>query len=1278
MKQRRSKHRPFPVLLMRTGVLSTCLLVPTGLGTLSSSAFAQVVNSTISGTVQDSSGAVIPNAPVTLTNQATGDKRSSVSNGAGNFSFSGLPSGDFTVTVTAAGFQTISEKGVHLDPGDSRNITDLKLQTGEATSVVNVESQTDVPLDTGEKADLISSEEIKHLAVEGRDVSELFKTLPGFAIGAQSNTNVNNQGYDPSQVSVTGGAGAYSANGNIEGIDLHLDGANITDPGNYGGGLININYDQISEVKVQTSNFGADVANGPVVVSAVTKSGTDHFHGNLYAYARTYQLNSSDALNGPTSQPKDPEREVYPGFTLGGPVIIPGTSFNKSRALTFFAGAEDYAQRNVYAYGNSGSSIVHALLPTAGMRGGDFSAGQIQQMLGPALCPAPTAATMQAGSPCSSASNYQNIDVVPTVARDGTPLVNGQIPSQYLDPGFAYIASQFPLPNNTPTLNNPYNWQSDDYINNDLWQAIGRVDVAISERNHLFARYSTEHGTSGEPAATYYNPNGLNTPGGGLEHTNSQSMAANLTTIVTPTLTNQIFANLIYLDQNFTSPNVTALTAYPYQGAFANGRHVLPQVQGYNTPSGSGGLPLQINPDYALGPVFAHKFDPEAGDNVTKVWGNHTATFGVYGQRTTNNEQETNQITNGEIQSYYYPGAGNTITDLKTAAFPNGQTAYMSGNWAANEFQGYVGGYSQQNVLPDVNLYFWNVDFFATDSWKVTKTLTVNYGVRFEHDGLWNDAYGKGVAVFEPQLISSATASSPYPGFLWHAIDPSVPVSGATSYPLFVEPRLGFAWDIRGTGKSVLRGGWGEYRGHDSWNNTSNAVEVTQNIQTQTYGISSLSAISQQNVNPNPAPVNTANYATTGTLYATTPGDREQPLSDTYSLTYNQQLPKHTTLAISYVGDNNRFLINGGSTQNVTLDNVNAIPIGGLYKPDPLTVNGNLGRVLTPTGITNGSQTSNNLAGSATATQVNDYRPLNTNAVQYGNIDVTNHNVFSNYNGLQISATRQTGRILFNLNYTYSKALGIRGAGADDSNGFPTTPFNIQSNYGTESFDRRHIANAAYTFEVGNPVHNRVLGELANGWELSGITTFQSGADIVAINTPDLSASSLTGQIGPSNIVGANGTATANPNALPVSNSVYLGTPDVTLQPTLTCNPRANLGPRQFANGNCFGLPNFLQNGPSILPRLAEPAYFDTDLSAQKAFTIHEQQNIQFRVAAFNFINHPLTTLSSAFPSQYELNYTLPNSAGFAQNSSNTTAGFGTLPFSTGRRIMELSAKYSF
>jgi hypothetical protein len=225
---------------------------------------------------------------------------------------------------------------------------------------------------------------------------------------------------------------------------------------------------------------------------------------------------------------------------------------------------------------------------------------------------------------------------VPTFAKDGTPIANGQVPSSYADPGFQAIFKTYPLPNSVPTLANPYNWQSTDFINDDLWQAIGRVDVAISEKNHLFGRYSVERGSSGEPSAIYYNPGELNTPGGGISAVNSESAAVNLTTVISSTLTNQLFGSLAYLDQAFESPDPGVLTDYPYQGAFANGRHALPALGNYDDASG---LPRSLTPDYSLGPIFSHKFNPEGGDNVTKVWGTHTAVFGVFLDRVTNNQR---------------------------------------------------------------------------------------------------------------------------------------------------------------------------------------------------------------------------------------------------------------------------------------------------------------------------------------------------------------------------------------------------------------------------------------------------------------------------------------------------------------------------------------------------------------------------------------------------------------------------------------------------------------
>jgi len=469
-------QKSFSVARILAMALVSCLFMVSGLTVFCPNGYSQVITGSLSGTVTDSTGAVIPGASIVLRNTLSGATRTLAASNAGSFTFAGINSGDYSVTISSPNFATFTVSGIHLDPGDSRTVPSLILTPGNTSETVTVTADNgNVPLDSGERSELISAENITHLSVQGRDVTELFKILPGFAIAPQG---VSNAAYDPSQVTVNGALGNYSANGNpISGVYLLLDGADITDAGNYGAALQNVNYDQVSEVKVQVSNFGAEVANGPVVIAAVTKAGGDHFHGQLYTFARAPQLNSADALGKATNQPKSSDREIYPGFTIGGPVLIPGTGFNRNRKLTFFTGAEEYAQRGIYAYGSSAGALVHGLVPTANMRNGDFSAAELKNYL---------------GSDLYSNSAYQNINTVPTVLKDGTPIVNGQIPSAYADPGFAAIYKNMPLPNNTPTTANPYNWQTTNFVNNNLWEGTARVDIAMSEKQHFFGRYTVE------------------------------------------------------------------------------------------------------------------------------------------------------------------------------------------------------------------------------------------------------------------------------------------------------------------------------------------------------------------------------------------------------------------------------------------------------------------------------------------------------------------------------------------------------------------------------------------------------------------------------------------------------------------------------------------------------------------------------------------------------------------------------------------------------------------
>ena len=289
------------VLAMAFAMPFAASFVPGGMP----SAQAQGTTATLSGTAVDDTGALVPGAEAVLRNVKSGSVRKTASNSSGFFVFAAVPTGDYEVTVTHAGFQSSTIHGIHLDPQDSKTLSQVKLQVGEVTQVVNVSAADSGLTNSGEKSTLLNSSQINKLSVEGRDVGELVKTLPGFAI-AQTSSGVDNTAYDPSQVNVTGALRSYAANGNsANGVSLLSDGSNITDPGNYGDSVQNVNMDMVEEVKVQTSNFTAETSNGPIVVNAVGKSGGSAYHGELYAYARVGTLTRrmrSPSMKGSSSR----------------------------------------------------------------------------------------------------------------------------------------------------------------------------------------------------------------------------------------------------------------------------------------------------------------------------------------------------------------------------------------------------------------------------------------------------------------------------------------------------------------------------------------------------------------------------------------------------------------------------------------------------------------------------------------------------------------------------------------------------------------------------------------------------------------------------------------------------------------------------------------------------------------------------------------------------------------------------------------------------------------
>jgi len=206
--------------------------------------------------------------------------------------------------------------------------------------------------------------------------------------------------------------------------------------------------------------------------------------------------------------------------------------------------------------------------------------------------------------------------------------------------------------------------------------------------------------------------------------------------------------------------------------------------------------------------------------------------------------------------------------------------------------------------------------------------------------------------------------------------------------------------------------------------------------------------------------------------------------------------------------------------------------------------------------------------------------------------------------------------------------------------------------------NRTHIFNAAYSFDLGDHTHNKLAGGFINGWQVSGITQIESGADL----------SGLSGQNFGMNL---NGATLPGTNGYLISNVSLLGTPDLQLNPVLTCNPTANLGTHQYINAGCFAMPSQIgQSGPTILPTMYGPAFFNSDLALFKNFAITESKKLQFRVDGYNFLNHALWSFPSGF-NNLSLGF---NPATGQVNNPN----FGIATDKQGFRVIQLAVKFMF
>ncbi|GGA76100.1 hypothetical protein GCM10011507_29370 [Edaphobacter acidisoli] len=1134
--------------------LLVCLLCITAV------AFSQEFRATMTGRVTDSSGAIIPKAAVTVTNMDTKVAVNTTTNAAGQYTTPFLLPGKYSITVTAPGFQKFVHDNITLQTG-ARVSEDAALSVGSVAEEVHVSADnTLIDTQSATAGQVLTSEEIEDLPDNGRSPLGLAKTEYGVVPKAKDSVT-QTRPFDNSATSDFSIGG-----GNSQSNELLLNGVpNMQDSSRVAG--FSPSLDSVQAVRVDV--FESDASYGDTsggTVNLVTKAGTNQFHGTASEFNEFSGINAVQRWFIPKGSTTPPTRQNQYGFTLGGPVWIPKV-FNGRDKLFFFYAYERFI--------GSTPDPVLSTVPTQAERGGDFSA------------------LLALGSSYQLYDPYSGVAVGTSVAR--SPLQGNIVPSTKINPVSQALIKYFPAPNVTGSPDGENNYFSNIPTTDNYNSHSGRLDWSLNDSNKIF--FETHRSEYKRSLANIFN----NISTGTTSYDVYQGGVVDYVRTWNPTLTSDTRASLTrsYLNSSLNSQGFNA-TAIGYPGYIDDNatERFMPQIS-FSEPKGTtafGGLSTK--------PSNLEAFDTfQFFSATTKVWGHHVLKIGP------------------DLRLYKYallsPGSssgsftfGNNFMTSSTAA-----AAPPFGSSFASFLYGIPTG-GTQNISQAYLYNSWYFSGFVQDDWRLLPSLTVNLGMRVEHETPITESLNRAVVGWDSTTANEATApataayASIYAANASHLAElpPSAFVStGGVIYATpshrneyntpkaYVSPRIGisFAPPVFNN-KMVVRAGFGvfvnpftDYNTPQNYgfSATTSLVPTTDNYVTPAATLSDPFPSS----NPIQQPTGSALGINTnlGSGIQFRGPNLQVPYSQRWSLDIQQQLTANSMIDIGYIG-----------AHQVHLSYTNNLSAAGYYpymsqsrRLDPV-VQANLGQSITNPfkglpGMTGSLDTSKTIAKYTLLQRYPEYSSI-VQALVPG-ASATYNELLARYH------VRASHGLELNVNYEYSRNLMT----SQLTPGGPLTYGESTSDYPV------HLSiTTSYALPIGRGrswlANNRLVDALIGGFSVNAIYQKLSG-------TP----------ISWSQFDFANGSNGFNSN-FHVNMRNYNEAFDRTVFYTGT-----GAGYKNGTDLTDTGQPSSTYNVRTV------PQYFfrqdgtnNLDASVIKTFHIGERFNLEYRFEAFNVLNH--------------------------------------------------------